>query len=116
MSTVVGTISVLDLRLLYVTSRQRSVRSVSADVLPFTWGAFLLAMITGLLLFSSKATEYVVDFPFLAKMGVMACAGVNMVIFHFTTYRTVGGWDAGGVRPPPAARISAFLSLASGPW
>ena len=111
MSIVVGTISVLDLRLLYLTSKQRSVRSVSADVLPFTWGAFLLAAITGLLLFCSKATEYVVDFPFLAKMALMACAGINMVVFHFGAYRTVGAWDAGGVPTPRAARISALLSL-----
>ena len=110
MTTVVGTISILDLRLLYATSQTRSVRSVSDDVLPFTWGAFGLAVITGGLLFSSKAVEYVDNWPFRLKMILMACAGINMLIFHFTAYRGVDGWNSGS-RPPPAARLAAALSL-----
>jgi hypothetical protein len=106
---VVGTISILDMRLLYANSKGRSVRAVSQDILPFTWGAFALAVISGGLLFTSKATEYVENWPFRLKMILMACAGVNMVIFHFTTYRTVEAWDMG--QPPRAARVSAALSL-----
>ena len=109
MTSVVGTISILDLRLLYVASKGRSVRSVSQDVLPFTWGAFGLAAISGGMLFTSKATEYVEDWPFRLKMILMACAGVNMLIFHSTTYRSVEAWDMG--KPPVAARVSAGLSL-----
>src|SRR5471032_1314133 len=37
---VVGTISIVDLRLLGVASRDRTVSRLMADVLPFTWGAF----------------------------------------------------------------------------
>lgn len=109
-TTMVGAITVLDLRLLYAASLNRSVRQVSADILPFTWGAFGLAAITGGLLFASKAVEYVNDLPFKLKMLALACAGANMLVFHFTTYRGVAGWDAGP--PPPNARISAALSLA----
>ena len=110
MTLVVGTISILDLRLLYAASRTRSVRAISNDILPFTWGSFVLAVITGLLLFTSKATEYVENWPFRLKMLMMACAGVNMLIFHFTTYGTVEGWNL-GVAPPLRARVSAALSL-----
>jgi hypothetical protein len=107
--TVVGTIAILDLRLLNLTSPQRSVSQVTADVLPYTWGAFVLAAITGGLLFSSKATEYVVDFPFRMKMLLLALAGANMMIFHFTAYRSVDGWEMG--KTPMGARIAAGLSL-----
>ena len=110
MATVVGTIAILDLRLLGLTSGQRSVSQVSADVLPFTWTAFLLAATTGAMLFISKATEYVADFPFQMKMLLMALAGVNMVIFHFTAYRGVGAWEVG--RTPARAKFAAGLSLA----
>ena len=109
MTTVVGAISILDMRLLYANFRGRSVRAVSRDVLPFTWGAFAIAVISGGMLFTSKATEYVENWPFRLKMILMACAGVNMMIFHFTTYRTVNDWDMG--EPPVAARVSAGLSL-----
>ena len=109
MTTVVGAISILDMRLLYANFKGRSVRAVSQDVLPFTWGAFCLAVISGAMLFSSKATEYVDNWPFRLKMILMACAGLNMIIFHFTTYRTVKDWDTSV--PPTAARVSAGLSL-----
>ena len=110
MTTVVGTITILDLRLLYATSRERPIRVVSDEILGFTWGAFCLAMITGLLLFSSKAVEYVDNWPFRMKMILMACAGINMFLFHFTTYRGVDKWNL-GVTPPFRARLAAALSL-----
>ena len=108
-TTMVGAITVLDLRLLYAASLNRSVRQISSEVLLFTWGAFVLAAISGGLLFMSKAVEYVNDLPFKLKMLLVACAGANMVVFHFTTYSTVGRWDVGP--PPTSARIAAGLSL-----
>jgi len=44
---VVGTISIVDLRLLGVASRGLAVRSVMREVIPYTWGAFVLAALTG---------------------------------------------------------------------
>ncbi len=110
MTTVVGTITIVDLRLLNLTSKQRTVTQVSNDMLPFTWCAFALAALTGGMLFMSKATEYVVDFPFQMKMLTMALAGVNMLIFHFTAYGRVADWD-GQADTPKAAKIAAGLSL-----
>jgi hypothetical protein len=109
-TTVVGSITVVDLRLLNLTSGSRSVTLLTNEILPFTWGAFGLAAVTGSLLFISKATEYVVDFPFRMKMLLMACAGINMMIFHFTAYRRVAGWDT-SASTPQAAKIAAGLSL-----
>lgn len=110
MTTVVGTITIVDLRLLNLTSKQRTVTQVSNDMLPFTWCAFALAALTGSMLFMSKATEYVVDFPFQMKMLTMALAGINMLIFHFTGYKRVADWD-GQADTPRAAKIAAGLSL-----
>ena len=109
LTTVVGAITILDLRLLNLAWRSRSVRDVSADVVPLTWGAFVLAAIAGALLFSSKAVEYVDNLAFRLKMLLLALAGINMLIFQFTTYRSVADWDRGAT--PVAARISALLSL-----
>ena len=110
MTTVVGTITVVDLRLLNVNSTRRSVTQITNEVLPFTWCAFALAALTGGMLFVSKATEYVEDFPFRMKMLLLVCAGINMVIFHFTAYRGVASWDQGS-DTPRAAKIAAGLSL-----
>ncbi len=55
--TVVGTISIVDLRLLGLASVDRAVGRLTRELLPCTWIAFAIAAFTGALLFSSKATE-----------------------------------------------------------
>lgn len=108
---VVGTIAIVDLRLLSVASRNRSVSQLSNDVLPITWTSFCLAALTGFLLFSSKATHYLANWPFRIKMVLLALAGLNMLYFHFMTYRTVHKWDD-AARAPSAARAAGAMSLA----
>ena len=109
--TVVGSIAVMDLRLLGIASRESAVTEMSNDTLPWTWGAFVLAGITGALLFISKATNYIVNPYFLWKMVLIAIAGINMGIFHFFTWRTVKHWDQ-GTEIPLGGKIAGGVSLA----
>jgi Family of unknown function (DUF6644) len=106
---VVGSISIVDLRLLGWASRDRPVKQVLRDVLPLTWGAFGVAAIAGGLLFSSKAVDYAHNFFFQGKMVLMALAGVNMVIFHAFSGRDVARWS--NAEPPLTARIAGSASL-----
>ena len=111
LTTVLGMIAIVDLRLIGVGSRGLAVTKLSKDTLPWVWGAFILAAITGGLLFVSKATSYVINPYFLWKLVMLALAGFNMMYFHFFTYRTVQHWD---VDPsvPLGAKIAGGLSLA----
>lgn len=109
LTLVVGSIARVDLRLLGITSRQRPVTHVMADVLPLTWGAFGLAAISGFLLFSSAAVKYSNDGPFRFKLVLLALAGLNMILFHAVTYRHVSKWD--DTAPPRAARLAGAISL-----
>lgn len=108
--TVVGTIAIMDLRLLGLASNKTAVTIMSKDTLPWTWGAFILAAITGLLLFVSKASSYVINPYFLWKMGLLVIAGLNMLYFHFVTYKTVEHWDESPT-VPTGAKIAGLLSL-----
>ncbi|HEX3993874.1 MAG TPA: DUF6644 family protein [Acetobacteraceae bacterium] len=108
--TVFGTVAMMDMRLIGLVSRDSRVTELSRDNLTWTWGAFLLAAITGTLLWMSKAHVYMKEPWFYAKMILIGVAGVNMAIFHAVTWRTIGQWDAGP--PPKAARIAGFTSLA----
>jgi len=108
--TVVGTIMIMDLRLVGVASRDTAVTLMSRDTLPWTWGAFVLAAITGSLLFASKATSYMNNPYFLLKMGCMALAGINMAAFHTTVWKTVTQWDS-DCAIPTAGKVAGFLSL-----
>ncbi len=107
---VVGTISIVDMRILGLPSREKAVRRLTAEVLPCTWGAFAVAVVTGFLLFSSSAVTYAAAWPFQYKMLLLVLAGINMVIFHLLPYRTVHLWDA-LTHPPIGAKIMAGLSL-----
>src|SRR5690606_1508585 len=91
--TVIGTIAIVDLRLIGLGGRALRVSQLARDTLPWTWGAFALAAVTGGLLFISKATSYVINPYFLWKMAVMALAGLNMMYFHMPTWRTVDHWE-----------------------
>jgi len=108
---VVGSIWVVDLRLMGLASRNRTVSELTRDILPWTWGSFIFAAITGLLLFSSLATRYYENIPFRIKLVLLALAGLNMLLFHSTTYRRVAEWDS-AASPPTAARLSGGLSIA----
>lgn len=108
--TVVGTIAIMDLRMIGVAGRDWAITDLSKDTLPWTWGAFVLAAITGGLLFVSKASSYMINPYFLWKMGMLVLAGLNMMYFHFITWRTVEHWDRDPT-VPVAVRIAGILSL-----
>ena len=109
-TSVVGSIAIVDLRLLGVASRKRTISRLTAEVLPFTWIAFLIAATTGGLLFSSNAVKYSHNNMFLAKMALLALAGVNMMVFHAITARGIKAWDA-APKPPPPVRMAGAVSL-----
>lgn len=110
-ATVVGTVAMVDLRLLGFRSGERGVRRLIAEVLPYTWAAFGVAAISGFLLFSSSATTYAVNAWFLAKFALLVLAGLNMAWFHLLPYRTVHLWDE-LIHPPARARVAGALSIA----
>ncbi|WP_174279132.1 DUF6644 family protein [Sphingomonas bacterium] len=110
LTLVVGSIAMLDLRLLGVSTRTMGAMQLSDEVLPWTWSAFTVAAITGSLMFASAATKYYSNIPFRIKMGLLLLAGINMAIFHRGAWRTVHDWNE-TVPAPHAVRVAAGLSL-----
>jgi hypothetical protein len=108
--TVLGTILVMDLRLLGVASTNYPITAMSRDTLKWTWGGFILAAITGTLLFISKSSSYMINPFFVGKMMLLALAGLNMAYFHRVTWRTVDQWDASPV-VPTSAKVAGITSL-----
>jgi hypothetical protein len=108
---VLGTISIVDLRLMGVPAHRASADRLIRELLPFTWGAFILAALFGAALFSSNAPVYFGNVAFRVKIAIMAVAGVNMGIFHLVTQRNIAQWDQDRM-PPVGARIAGLCSLA----
>jgi hypothetical protein len=109
LTVVVGSVAMMDLRLLGVGSKDRAASEVISSSLPWAWSAFVVAFCAGWLMFSSKAATYYVNLPFRIKMFCLALAAVNMLVFHFFTARGMAAWDRG--TPPRAARFAAACSL-----
>ena len=109
--TVIGTIAAMDLRLLGLTSGSKSISAMERDTLPVIWSAFALAVLTGLLLFVSKAASYMANPYFIWKTVLMGLAGVNMLVFHRYVSKDIRAWDAPGSAIPLGAKLSATLSL-----
>lgn len=107
---VFGTIFIVDMRLLGLASRGQSVIDVTRTALRWTWLGFILALVTGTLMFVSTASVYMNNAPFLFKMGLLAVAGVNMLTFEVILARDIETW-ADRTVIPMAARLSGGLSL-----
>ncbi len=107
--TLVGSIIVLDLRLLGL-SKALSVRLLARHVLPWSMGALLLIVPSGLLMFLAHASELISNTAFITKMSLLFCAGMNAAVFHAGVFRNVAAWDSHTVAPP-AARLHAVASL-----
>ena len=109
-TTVLGTIAIVDLRLLGYPAHRRGARQLIKDMLPFTWVAFVLAVVTGVLLFTSNALNYWDSNPFRWKMIALVLAGLNVAVFHLTAYRNIAEWDD-SLPPPTIARVAGITSL-----
>jgi hypothetical protein len=112
LTLVFGSIALLDLRLLGVSHRDMGVLQLAEETLPWTWGAFVFAVVTGGLMFVSSASYYYENVPFQIKLVLLALAGINMAVFHLGAYRVVHTWNT-TLPTPRAARIAAILSLLS---
>ena len=109
LSLVFGTVIVVDLRLLGLASNGRSATRVSDELLKWTWAAFALVVLTGVVMFTTNARVYAHNTAFLIKMALLAVAGLNMLGFHLTSARSMHRWDRQAA--PAMGKAAAALSL-----
>jgi len=102
MAALVGTITVLDLRLLGWAMPRQRVSQVAARLLPWAWLGFGVQVVTGVLLFSSEAVK-IYGNPAL-------CAGIQALIFQIVVHRKLPAWDE---RPslPVVAKVMGMISI-----
>lgn len=109
-TVLVGTITVLDLRLLGLIMKREPVSRIAHQVLPWTWAGFFIMFVTGLLLSIAEAATNYYNWAFRIKLVLLVLVGLNPLIFHLTIYRRVNTWDLSNVTPL-RARAAALCSL-----
>ena len=100
----IGTIAIVDLRLLGIGMRRQTASQLAADLDPWTRSGLAVMLITGPLMFSADAVVYHNNPAFQFKMTCLLLA----LLFHFTIHRKVTRSDVS----PMAARLAGGLSLA----
>jgi hypothetical protein len=107
---LVGSTSILDLRLMGLTFREEPVSKLARRFLPWTWFGFLVQVSTGLLMFASEALKMYGNWAFVMKMILIGVAGVNAFVFHSLAYQSVDKWDNDPIAPV-SARIAGAVSI-----
>ncbi len=110
LALVFGTIAVIDLRLLGVASAYRSFERMAADIMVWTWAAFAVTAVTGVLMFITNAVVYSGNVYFQVKVGLLVLAALNVLVFELTARRTVRQWDQ-AASAPPIGKVVASVSL-----
>ena len=103
----VGTVVLLDLRILGIADRNQALAPLAEQLQPWIWIAFGLGAVSGFLLFATEAADYVAVEPFRMKMLIIALA----VILALVVQRNVSKWGQAPVMPM-AAKLLAVISIA----
>lgn len=107
---LVGTIALLDLRMLGLILKRIPVTQISRAVFPLTWSGFAVMFVSGFLLFWAEAAKNYSNTAFRIKLLLLLLVGVNPLVFHTTIYRRVHEWETHAVSPW-RARTAAIVSL-----
>jgi hypothetical protein len=106
LTVLLGTILVMNLRLLGVGLRDQPISSVARSLAPLTLGGLLTMLVTGFLLFASEAMKSYESPPFRFKMVALGLA----LLFHGTVFRgAVRSETAGRLRSAATAMVSLTL-------
>jgi hypothetical protein len=104
-----GAIAPLDLRLLGCW-RRLPLEPLRRVLLPTAMGGFALAVASGALLFATRATEYLAQPLFVAKLGLICAALLNAAWLRRATSWRGGGHD-GHDSTPARWKAAGVLSL-----
>lgn len=110
MGFLLGSIVMVDLRVLGVAALRYPVQVMVHELVPWAAWAFVFASVTGLAMFITRASAHVQNTAFQIKMALLLLAGLNIALFHFRALPAMLR-SARGDAVPAQARISAGLSL-----
>jgi hypothetical protein len=105
-----GTVAMMDIRLLGFSLRRVPVSEVVRQLLPWGVAGFVLMVISGALLFYAVPVRTYLNIFFRVKLLMLVLAGLNALVFHTGVYRRVEEWDLASIAPK-AARIAGIVSL-----
>lgn len=105
-----GTVALVDLRLIRRSIVEAPVSELIESILPWTRGAFVVMALSGVLLFCTEAAKCYTSTAFRIKIALIILAGANIWYFHRKTYRGFITWDQSSTLPA-RVRFAGAVSL-----
>jgi len=102
----IGSVAVVDLRVMGVAAQKRGLTDVADLLFPWAWIGFSLAIVSGFLMFLTDAGDWAPDPVFHVKLAMIAISVVFVVIVQ----RGVPKW-AQAPQIPTSAKLIALISL-----
>ena len=106
MFIMVGSMVIVDLRVLGLIGRRHDATQLADRLFPWIWYSLALNFLSGFLMFAGSATSYYGNDVFYDKMGVTLLAVVANIIVQ----QKVPTWDKLPAMPP-WAKVVAFASI-----
>ncbi|MFM7283924.1 MAG: hypothetical protein ACKO2B_02610 [Betaproteobacteria bacterium] len=103
-----GAILLVDLRLLGL-GRGLELRPLLRFAVPVTISGFVLAAVTGLLMFIAHPSEFIASTLFVLKMTLLMLLGLNAISLHLRIPNVQGNADPAA--PVPLLRLQAAVSV-----
>ena len=102
----VGTIVLLDLRILSAADRNQALSAFAEQLRPWTWIGFGSVAVSGFLLFATEAGDFAAVTPFRVKMLIIVLAVISALAKEWS----VPTWDRAPVIPV-TAKLLAMISI-----
>jgi hypothetical protein len=106
MFVLVGSMAIVDLRVLGLTGGGQSVTDFARRIFPWFWLSLAINVVSGFIMFAGDATAYVPTRSFRLKILVVLLA----ILFGINVQWSVPRWDRSSDLPA-TAKILAFVSL-----
>jgi hypothetical protein len=108
-SVVFASAIMINLRLLGVGARGRSVSQLSHTLLPWMWRGLIVLLLTGILQTLVEPVRQFVTPAFWAKMTLIVLVATMTALYGRAVRRNAALWDAASSRPPQA-KVFAIMS------
>jgi hypothetical protein len=103
----IGSMAVVDLRVMGVAARKRNLSELAAQIYPWAWTGLVLAVISGFFMFATDAGDWAPDPIFHWKLALIALSIVFAVIVQVGAPK----WAAAPAIPGWAKGLAAIALL-----
>jgi hypothetical protein len=104
----IGSMAVVDLRVMGVAARKRNLSELAGQIFPWAWTGLVLAIVSGFFMFLTDAGDWAPDPVFHVKLALIAVSIILAIIVQYL----IPKWST-AVEIPAWAKVVAAVALLS---